>query len=403
MSDAEWLRTMPDNVIEEIIKIVADMGCASKDYPALCNTSTQFRSMCNDQRIWEQRCKEMGWDTRPSPMRTWFAHYMINYCNGYWRSMNDMLLHAAQRGDVLRVKAALASGADPTRSDRFLRYAVGSIQPTLKEYATARGDMVGVVKLLLQFGRPPKNAVRETLSHIFKEAILDDDYQPLDSYEKLHVEFVSKPSYEVGSLLLDYIQRTKYALWDTYERNILTFVDMSRSLLFSGESVKALELLVRKVPSLSKQTWTSDVFDAYEAAPYGAVIRRRFGSDKIGYRMLQVLLDYDFPTELSTEKEPSYNRYATIVAAVEGDCHALGMLHSYGAAFPPLNQNEVQQLMTAIENRRQEKLAEIEMTWEDEDEMELYVSREELRAALLAKQQLCDMPTYLRQLGLIRA
>jgi len=118
-------------------------------------------------------------------------------------------------------------------------------------------------------------------------------------------------------------------------------------------------------------------------APYSVVIGR---SGQVRHRMLQVLLDSDFQTELSLEEEPTYNRYATIVAAVEGDCRALRMLHSYRAAFPKLEEDSVEQLMTAIDNRRQEKLAEQEDDSSDSDDEE----------------ELCDMPAYLRQLRLIR-
>lgn len=345
---------IPDNILEEIVKLVADMGCKANGYPALCSSSKQFRQLCQNQQIWEQRCKDKGWDSRPSPMRTWFAHYMINYCIGYLESINDMLLDAAQRGDVPRVKAALASGADPTRSDRFLRYAVASLQPTLHDYKKAGGDMVGVVKLLLQFGPPPNYAMRETLEYVLRVAMLDDEDQAhFDAYDQRHWEFFSKLHDEVGSLLFDYIEQTKYALLQTYAQNMRFYVKIARSVLRSGNSVKALKLLVDKVPSLPTQRFTPRYkLGAWEEAPYAQLLRGRDEprEREIGYRMLEVLLKHDFPTVLSIEEESSFSRYATVVAALEGDCRALGILHSFGAPFPTLSDEHVQELLEEIQD-----------------------------------------------------
>lgn len=392
-------QTLPTAVFEEIVTLLVDQGCGSIGYMAICNTSKEFKQICQDQVLWERRCRERGWGERPSPMRTWFAHYLCKSCISYRNHMDEMLQDAAQRGDVARVAAALAWGADPTRNERILRYTIAATRPTLEEYANAKGDMLGVVKLLLQFGPPPPYAVRESLNWTLRSTILDDDYQPQSEHDKLYLEFISKPSYEVASLLFDYIEETQYALWDTYQNNIRIYKDMLRSVLRSGDSAKALRLLLQKVPLLAQQSYTPDGFDAYQEAPYGFVIGRT--PTQVSHRMIEALLDYNFPTVLLEEEEASFMRFATIVAAVEGDCRALEILHSHGAPFPTLTLQAQEALLERIEERRQEKEEEESSDESDDSDSEGEEESEGEGSDMHREESLCDMPTYLRQLGLL--
>jgi len=378
-------QTLPTTLLEEIVTLLIDQGCGSIGHIAICNTSKEFKQICQDQALWERRCRQRGWTERPSPMRTWFAHYLCKKCISYRSHMDEMLLEAAQRGDVARVAAALTWGADPTRTERVLWYTIASVQPTLQEYANAKGDMLGVVKLLLQFGPPPEYAVRTSLTWTLTNTISDDDYQPQSEHDKLYIEFISKPSYEVASLLFDYIEETHYALWDTYQNNIQIYKDVLKIVLRSGNSAKALRLLLQKVPLLAQQRYTPDRFDAYQEAPYGLVIGRT--PKQVSHRMIEALLDYNFPTVLGEEEEASFMRFATIVAAVENDCRAFDILHSRGAPFPTLNEEAQDKFFEAIMERIEDIIEDSHRESESEDSAMDYEE--------------CDIWTHLHELGLL--
>jgi hypothetical protein len=375
---------LPEAIINLIVEELAKMGCNNKNYPALCSTTKEYRKICTDESLWEQKCADKGWTVgeyaRPSPMRSWFAHYMINYCGPYIGRVNKMLEDAAARGDVQRVAAALASGANPTRHERPLRYAVGSFQPNLYEYAKNKGDMIGVVKLILQYGPPPAYAMREALSTALVENQPDEDANSLDDgkYNMLYNEYVAAPSFTVASILLDYINAKQYRLWDHERGQQYFYRKMVGSILRKTPfAPERLRLLVNKRPFLVDTNYTKE-----QDGPYQIAIE----ADKQDrYKRVRTLLDLQFPTTLPLDQDNTYNRYATITAALEGDCEILGLLKNQGAAFPSLNAEEVEQLLDAIKRRRQEKQEESE---EESDEEQ-------------AEDQVCVMESYLRDKGLI--
>jgi len=387
---------LPDSIIDLIVGELAKMSCNEKGYPALCNTSKDYNGICRDETLWERRCADKGWTdgqyARPSPMRSWFAHYMVHYCGPYAGNVDRMLQDAAATGNVQRVAAALASGANPTKTDRPLRYAVASFKPNLTEYVKNKPDMVAVVKLLLQYGPPPVYAMTEALSHTLVHNVFDAGYDHLDeeSTVMIYNEYVATPSFTVASILLDYISAKQYVIpGDQFiYRELVKEIIIHGALRFSHESMR---LLVNKRPFLVDADYTV-VYDVnYDQEPYRtAIISRGFNifrmTKRKRYDIVRTLLELQFPTTLPPEHGDNYNRYATIVAAVEGDCQILGLLRDQGAEFPSLDAEEVRELLYRIEMRREEKQEESdEHSDEDSDE----------------EAPPCDMESYLRENGLI--
>ena len=401
---ARWLDTINDDVLQEIVKLLAD-GCASKGYPALCSTSKQYRALCQSESLWQDRCQAKGWDvTPPKPeQRTWFAHYMVNYCNGYLESMNKMLLGAAARGDVRRVKAALLSGADPTSSSDFIRYAVGAFWPTQQIYYESGGDMLGVVQLLLEFGPPPPRGIKQALEYTLGDHMSDETeaefyhkmaqdipetvtQRMLHEFDIIRYNISQKPAYKLAVLLLDYILRTGYS-FDPLDPIDLDMGILAQYLLINGSSSNALVLLFQKFPGALQHLRQEDELMPTKT-PYQLVLARSFleHDPEVRYRMLDELLKRGYPTDLETDPYRLQTRYATVAAAVASDCRALSMLLQHRATFPSLNEVETNVLLTDIYSRRQELMEYI-----DEGD----------RAQI--NQHLCDMPAYLLQHGLIRA
>ena len=365
---------LPESIVTLIVEALANMGCHDMTYPAMCSTSALFRQICMDETLWQQRCVAKGWTSgayaRPSPMRSWFAHYMIHYCGPYAGNVDRMLEDAAGRGDVQRVAAALASGANPTKAERPLRYAVATFSPNVTEYAMNKGDMVGVVALLLQYGPPPAYAMKQALTSTLVDNRIDpDEGGEGREYRMLYNKYVAAPSFIVASILLDYISATQYRISGGF------YQDMVRAIVRQEPfAQERLRLLVSKRPFLVDADYTYQG----ENVPYHITIASYELKRRTRYEIVRTLLELQFPTTW-----PTHNRYATIVAAIHSECEILGLLLDHGATFPRLDEVEVMELLKTIGMT----LGDRENQYEEEDEEE--------------DEEWCDMASYLRERGLI--
>lgn len=370
------LERLPTSMLEMIVEMVAKMSCGSTEAPAVCSTSKTLYGICTNEVLWKQKCKEKGWVEPSHPkndMRTWFGHYMVNFC-GPWRGrLERMLEDAAIHGDVQQVAVALASGAEADKYDAPLRYAVGGTDERDKP------DMVGVVKLLLAYGPPPRYAMIQSLEYALRRAgeRVSSKFITVDR-AKDRFNYIVKPARAVVQILLNYIDRTRYRLDERFRLEALfklnfnesTLKELVRSLIKNPSGAPlSIRLLVEHYPYLVRSDYTlvtdymedggydDYTFQNYDKTPYVLALNlpnRLWRDRRDRHGMIKTLLNTGFLTKMKLIRTEPLLRYVTIWAASKSDCEMFDLLIRHGAEWPLMDLRLEERLVALIRENAEE-------------------------------------------------
>lgn len=369
--DRKTIDLVPRVIIECIIRSAATARktgeCSGLE--ALTEVPDAVKTVCYDENFWKIQCDEQSraqgdklWKQRPSPVRTWFGHYMMAFCGvRASRTMQEILHAAIWQGNRKKVQAALAYGANPIDEDAPLRAAVEHEAVGGRFYMQAQGDMVGIVRLLLEYGPPSAYGLQRAL------------YVCLSSRSKTELRLESR---KVAQLLCNYIDhspvvplqwsRLKVPRVQACMKRVL--LDLIR-LDFRPEGV---EFLVRRYPYLATTNYDPMNRPAlskwavlpsskmYASTPYYLALQRQPPDMLLCVKtLLKLGFSTEIPLNVFCEKDPPYYRFATVYAVLRGHGDVLRVLEAHGAALPALDEEWKSKLDAEIESAHRVLLSEV--------------------------------------------